>query len=379
MKNDDVFLGDKLRLARLLNGQTQPQLGEKAHVSRQFIHQLESGVRQPAEDVLKVFCEVLNVTENFFYSPLKNEVKFEQCHFRKRKTTPINLANRVLAFSTVFEQLIEYINHYLELPKINLPSIEDNKNYPYSNSYSNSEIEQAAEDCRKLWGLGLNTPISKMTRVLENAGVVITQFTGVSEKVDALSLNRKYPIIIRNNAKPSTCRMRFDLAHECGHFVLHQGIETGDTTTESEADRFASAFLFPRTSFVNEFTIQKNSRLNWDLIFDLKVRWGVSARAIIYRAHQLDLITAQQYRSANIYLSSGQSKVERYDENILPEEPELLENSLELLKESLGISFNYIANHLGISESMLSQITGITPEDESYLSNVVPFGNVMSI
>ncbi len=370
MKNDDVFLGDRLRLARLLNGQTQPQLGEKAHVSRQFIHQLESGGRQPAEDVLRVFCEVLNVTQDFFYNPLTNEVKIEQCHFRKRKTTPLNLINRVLAFSTVFEQLIEYINNYLDLPQINFPSMEDNKNYPYSNS----EIEQAAEGCRKLWGLGLNTPISKMTRVLENAGVVITQFTGVSEKVDALSLNRKYPIIIRNDAKPSTCRMRFDLAHECGHFVLHQGIETGDTITESEADRFASAFLFPRTSFVNEFTIQKGGRLNWDLIFDLKLRWGVSARAIIYRAHQLDLITAQQYRSANIHLSSGQSKVENYDEYISPEEPELLESALELLKESLGISFSYIAKHLGISESMLSQITGIIPEDETYLINVIPCG-----
>jgi len=60
----------------------------------------------------------------------------------------------------------------------------------------------------------------------------------------------------------------------------------------------------------------------------------VSARAIIYRAHQLGLITAQQYRSANIQLSSGQSKVEKYDEQITPEEPELLNNSLKLLEKN---------------------------------------------
>ena len=375
MENNNVFLGDKLRLARLLNGQTQPQLGEKAHVSRQFIHQLESGIRSPAEDVLKVFCEVLNVTEDFFYKPLTNEVKFEQCHFRKRKTTPVNLANRVLVFSTIFEQLIEFINEYLDLPEVHFPNKNDIDVFPYTGkleSYSNTEIEKAAEECRKIWGLGFNTPIDKMTRVLENAGVVITQFEGVSAKVDALSLNRKYPIIIRNNAKESICRMRFDLAHECGHFVLHQGIETGDTITESEADRFASAFLFPRAAFVSEFTIQKGGRLNWDVIYALKIRWGMSARAIIYRAHQLDLITAQQYRSANINLSSGQSKVEKHDEDISPEEPELLKNSLELLKNHLGISFSYIAKYLGITEKMLSEITGIIPQDELYLKNVSP-------
>ena len=154
------------------------------------------------------------------------------------------------------------------MPAVNFPVIEREYN---SSCYSNSEIELAAEECRKTWGLGLTTPIAKMTRVLENAGVVITQFNGVSEKVDALSLNRKFPIIVRNDAKESVCRMRFDLAHECGHFVLHDGVETGDQITESEANKFASAFLFPRAAFINEFISAKNTRLDWKLIYKLKI------------------------------------------------------------------------------------------------------------
>ena len=368
MKAENNFYGDKLRLARLLNGFTQQQLGESISASRQFVHQMESGGRQPADDVLKALCETLQVKDSFFAGPVGNDVKFEQCHFRKRKTTPVGIANRVLAFSTVFEQLVDYINERLELPTINIPVIEHS-----SPCYSNSEIELAAEECRKSWGLGITTPIAKMTRVLENAGVVITQFNGVSEKVDALSLNRKFPIIVRNDAKESICRMRFDLAHECGHFVLHDGVETGDHITESEANKFASAFLFPRTAFTNEFISAKDTRLNWKLIYRLKIRWGMSAKAILYRAHHLDLISAQQYRSGNVYLNkTGQSKTEDHDEDIQPETPELLINALEILRNQLGISFNHIADSLGIEPSMLSMITGISPENEKYLNNVTP-------
>jgi len=253
------------------------------------------------------------------------------------------------------------------------PDLPEYQNAP--DSYSNLEIEEAAEACRNHWGLGLDTPIQNITNVLENAGVVITTFSGVSEKVDALSLNRKHPIIIRNSAKESPCRLRFDLAHECGHFILHNGIETGDTVTEGEADRFASAFIFPRSSFVREFprSFNPNREISWKPLYELKIRWGMSLRAIIYRAHFLKIISSQQYRAANIWLSkSGQSKNERYDDRINKESPELLKSSFNILNSEVKISFHKIAEHLNITSGMLSNITGIpVPEDEE-LNNIEP-------
>lgn len=366
---DKTFLGEKLRLARLLNGMTLQQLGTSVTASRQFIHQLEGDIRQPPEDLLCALCEVLSVRKNFFFTKLNNDVKFEQCHFRKRKTTPVTLANRVCSYSTIFEQLVTYISKYIELPQTNFPEYKS-----ACESYSNLDIEKAAESCRMHWGLGMDTPIQNITRVLETAGVVITSFSGVSEKVDALSLNRKHPIIIRNDAKESPCRLRFDLAHECGHFVLHDGIETGDTVTESEANKFASAFIFPRSAFVKEFpnNFIVNREISWRPIYELKRRWGMSLKAIIYRAHYLNIISAQQYRAANVWLSkSGQSKKERYDEEIIKENPELLENSIHLLNTELGINFSKIADQLNITSDMLSNITGI-PVPEETQNNVEP-------
>ncbi len=364
------FLGEKLRLARLLNGMTLKELGEAVTASRQFIHQLEGDTRQPPEDMLYALCETLSVKKDFFYETLENDVKFEQCHFRKRKTTPVGLANRVCSYSSVFELLVEFLSSYIDFPSPDIPDFSNN-----SDSYRNIEIENAAEECRKHWGLGLDTPIDSITNILENAGVVITTFSGVSEKVDALSLNRKRPIIIRNDAKESPCRLRFDLAHECGHFVLHNGIETGDNITESEADRFASAFIFPRSAFLSEFprSFSPNREASWRPLYKLKVRWGMSLKAIIYRAHFLKLISSQDYRAANVRLSkTGQSKKERYDDKVLTEEPELLKSAIELMKDELGIGFSKIADSLHIEPSMLATITGIPIPNHELDENIEP-------
>lgn len=364
------FLGEKLRLARLLNGMTLKELGDAVTASRQFIHQLEGDIRQPPEDMLYALCEVLSVRKDFFFKELANDVKFEQCHFRKRKTTPVGLANRVCSYSSIFEELVAFLSQYLEFPEPNVPDRSTN-----SDVYTNLEIEEAAEYCREYWGLGLDNPLGNITNVLENAGVVITSFAGVSEKVDALSINRRRPIIIRNNAKESPGRLRFDLAHECGHFVLHNGVETGDTATESEADRFASALIFPRAAFLNEFprNFNPNREDSWHPIYRLKIRWGMSLRAIIYRAHFLKIISSQQYRAANVRLSkTGQTKIEKYDEQIEIESPELLSSSIEILGVELGINFSKISEHLNITPSMLSIITGMSEPENEEKNNVEP-------
>lgn len=127
-------------------------------------------------------------------------------------------------------------------------------------------------------------------------------------------------MIIRSEAKPAAVRLRFDLAHECGHLVMHRGIETGDKATENEANRFASAFLLPRSSFIHEFP--RGRALNWGRIYEMKMRWKISAAAIIRRAYDLGMISADQYRTGYIHLSkTGQKKAERYDNEIVSESP----------------------------------------------------------
>jgi Zn-dependent peptidase ImmA (M78 family) len=366
------FIGDRLRLARLMQGCTLQEVGEAASVTRQNIHQLESGTRAPSEDVLSALAEFLKVEESFFFSPLNSEVKPEQCHFRKRKTTPVGVANRVLAYSTLFEQLVEFIREKIELPPNDF-DIAEKLGFD-TRDLSPNKIEDLAEAVRIHWGLRIDCPINDMANVLESAGAVVTCFEGLSERVDALSVKRQFPLVIRNMAKESACRMRFDLAHECGHLIMHDGVETGDKKTESQANSFASAFLMPRAVFTQEFApCVHRSRLVWNHLYHMKLRWKTSVRAIVYRAHYLGLLTAQQYRSANVQLNrSGQARFENYDDLVQMEEPHILKTAFNLLYDELHITFEGIAQRLGISRETLSQLTGLPIPEQMPSSNVVP-------
>ena len=346
-----TFVGERLRLARLFHALSQEELGSAVSLTRQFVHQLESGARRPAADVLAALAFRLEVSPEFLHKPLVSRVQNEQTHFRKRRTTPVGIAEQVLAFGSLFEELVNLVETFVELPDVNFPSCDPS---------GIASIESAAAECRSQWGLRPNAPIENIVRALESAGAVVTTFPGVSEKVDALSMARKRPLIVLNRAKDSPGRRRFDLAHECGHIVLHQGIETGTPEREAEADQFASALLMPRVGFASEFNaVGPRGELRWSELYALKQRWGVSVRAVIYRGHSLGLIDPIQYRRANVYLNkTGQAKHERHDELIPDESPEVLSMALEVMRASLGISSEALASRLGVSLPMLRRLAG---------------------
>lgn len=197
-----------------------------------------------------------------------------------------------------------------------------------------------------------------MTRVIENAGGVVTHFSGLTSKVDAFSMHRKRPIFIRNLAKESVCRQRFDLAHECGHIVMHTGITTGDDITELEANRFASAFLLPRSAFLTDFNnALKNNRFSWSHIYEMKLRWKVSVAAIIRRAYDLKLIDAVQYRYTNVYLrKSGQARTEQFDPDIPTENPELISEAINFIKSDAPELQNWIISEMAVTPKLFEKL-----------------------
>lgn len=369
------YCPEHLRLARLSKGFSQPELGEMLSTSRQYIHQLESGIREPSGELLPLICEVLSITPGFLYRSKINELKPEQCHFRKRRTTTQSVSNQVLASGTILELLLDIVQTYVDIPSTkNVDVLEDR--YGNASNLSHVDIEKIASEYRALSGLSQNTPISNVTDLIESSGVFITTINGVSEKVDALSFSRKYRVILRNSAKESSCRQRFDLAHELGHLIMHNGVETGDAKTESQADWFASCLLFPVDSFFREFSlcVDAYQRLDWSGLIELKRRWGVSLKSIIYRAGALGLISPAQYRSANIYISKNKwSKVEVLDDVLEIEEPSLLFESIMLIQESLGISLNSLAKMIGLEGRSISDLFDLNIQISK--SDILPFNS----
>lgn len=354
MVGTQVFDGERLRLARVAKGLTLDELGSRVSATRQYLNQLEQGTKQPTDEMIKALAAALGVLVRFFTLLERGSVAAEQCHFRKQRTTPVSVVSQVLARGTLLDGFITRLDRALRLPKVSFPDI------PVA---STADVESAAEQVREQWLLGTG-PVSSMMRAVENAGAVVSFFGGVSERVDALSIDRPRPMIIRSEAKPAACRLRFDLAHECGHLVMHKGIVTGDKFTEDQANRFASAFLLPRAPFIHEFP--RTRMLNWNAIFDMKLRWKVSASAILRRAYDLNMLSADQYRTGYIYLSkTGQRKFERYDDIIATEEPELLPSAIAALEQAYPGAVRRIAADAGFEDDMFESLANFSLPERS--------------
>ncbi len=285
------------------------------------------------------------------------EVQEEECHFRKAKTTPVNIKKRALSYGTFFSQIVNFVEQHIDFPTLSVPV----ENIPSPCDLSREKVERIAEKCRIAWGLTLDAPIHNMTRVLENAGCIVTTFEGVSEKVDAFSFIRSRAIVVRNTDKGNSARSRFDQAHEGGHIILHAGIEAGDPILDEQANNFASAFLMPRSAFIGEFPTGK--RLSWRLLLPMAQRWGVSLQALIRRAYDLGLIDAVQYRFAHVHINKNISEDEI--KSIAPpdEKSEVLPQAFELLEEHKGLTCRDIARALHFSPSIFSKFGIEVPED----------------
>jgi Zn-dependent peptidase ImmA (M78 family)/transcriptional regulator with XRE-family HTH domain len=358
-----AFEGERLRLARVALGLTLDQLGTRVGATRQYLNQLEQSIKSPTDEMRAALAATLGVAERFLSLPAETGIRSEQCHFRKQRTTPVSVVSQVLARGTLLDGFVSRLDRELDLPPVTFPDI------PVETMH---DVEDAAEAAREHWGLGTG-PIKNMMRVVENAGAVVGFFSGVSERVDALSIVFARPMIIRSEAKPAACRLRFDLGHEAGHLIMHRGLETGDKLTEDQANRFASAFLLPRSSFVHEFP--RGRFLDWATIYELKLRWKVSAAAIVRRAYDLRMISADQYRTGYIHLSkTGQKKAERYDDLIEPEEPELLPKAVEALEAAYPGATERLIGETGLEAEMFLHLSGLLlPRSSANDARVVPF------
>lgn len=359
-----AFNGAELRLARIFNGLALEEVAERVEKTRQYIHKLETGQAIPTEQLLVNLASVLQVEPGFFTKNQTLMIGEDQFHFRKLFTTRAMLKQVAMAHGELVGRLVTYLDKELRLPAIRIPEVLD--------AQTSEDVERAADLCRREWELGLG-PIANMNRLAENVGAIVTSFQSVSKDIDALSVAVKRPIIVRNEAKLSVCRQRFDIGHELGHFVLHMGMATGDRVTENQANRFASALLIPRVMMAKLFPKPRGAHLDWVGIREFKLTWKVSKAAILYRARQLDLINDTQYKSGVITLRrTGEATGEREDHLIPSETPELLERSLLVLAEKKSIYADEIASALKVSINMLREVVGFDIPTKQDLTNKQP-------
>lgn len=362
-----TFNGSNLRTARLFYGLSQQDLGDRIGCSKQFLSRIESGVDLPTSTLVSKLGDTLAVLPEFFIEPDPMPIADEQCHFRKQLTTKVALHQTARARGEFLKRMVNVMDEHLDLPRYD---------FEEGDATTAEAIEQAAETAREHWGLGLG-PIQNMTRVAENAGAVVMPIHGLAPEIDAISFATRRPVIAMNADSRSACRLRFGVAHEIGHFCLHIGVQTGDKITESQANRFASSFLMPRRYFAAECRAAlRGTRLNWPALADIKRRWGVSKAAILYRGRQLGIFSDEQYRSGVIGLTrGGEARGENEDKDMPVEVPDLIADSIQVLREAFGISRAVLAQEMRVQTALLDELLSARFDRGAFsakLDNVLP-------
>ncbi|ACX51833.1 helix-turn-helix domain protein [Ammonifex degensii KC4] len=280
-------IGLRIKEARLSRGLSLRALAEKVGVSAQAISKYERGLDIPGSGVLLRLAEALGVKWEYFIRPRR--VECLEPAYRKRSSLP---AKELKAITT---RAKEHLERYLEVEDL-FPGEKAGEELPRLEAWTPEEAEDAAEELRRIWDLGLD-PIENLVELLEDKGVKVIPVDTRDDRFDAMAFRTKdgTPVIAYNKNLPGD-RQRFSIAHELGHLVLGLG---SSPVEEKIANRFAGAFLVPRSVARRELGGSRR-KLGFRELCLLKKKYGLSMQSWIVRAHEIGLLseraTEQMFR-----------------------------------------------------------------------------------
>lgn len=301
------FYGERLRSARMYRGLTLTELAKRSEISKQSLSLYENDNSTPDYRKVRIFASELNFPYDYFFQKDSYIAKTETTYFRslasstKKNRTAQSIKLEYVA--KIYEILLEFI----AFPEMNLPSIDFvgyDDIFECESAEAIQELEEIATQVREYWKIG-SGPIKDLQYLLEKNGIIVTGFNTNEDKIDAFSQrtivagNNIYFIAIALGNKPEG-RIRFDMAHELGHILLHPWSEDLEAITKDEfkarerqANMFASTLLLPKDSFGKDIASYPTDLKYYQF---LKNKWKVSIQAMIYRTHQLGIISDNQYQ-----------------------------------------------------------------------------------
>lgn len=319
------FDGARLGLARRLQGWSKTEVARSLGVSANAVAQYERGQAKPTAPVLARACLKFGVPKEFFgQGGADTRLSSSEAHFRSLRSTSVTKREQALAYGELALQLAHLLEQWVDFPPVSVPEM------PLDGAEAPLEvIERTAQRTRELLGVQPG-PVPNVVALLESHGVLVLRLpaNSVDSKVDAFSTREMVrPLVMLSPEKRDKARSRFDAAHELGHLVLHPDIEPGSKIAETQANQFASEFLMPRAEIFEHLPV----RADWSRFHELKSQWGVSMRALVYRAHALGRLSDATYRRANQQLS--QWGLPEPGDLGRPEQPSLLGRAIELLRQ----------------------------------------------
>lgn len=331
---------NRLAAYRYLEGLNQAELASRLGVPPQRISEIERGYRAPTFDLsqLDYSPDRLNTVPDMT-EPLHRHYTRTSEAAKKRAKEIVRLGGEVFAELRSGTRLSVRLEREVSSVERDIDDIEELA----------AEVRQVVLDVEEVG------PIRNLTSAVERAGVAVVpirEFAGPegAQTIDGLSSwVEGQPTIGLDPDVPGE-RFRFSLAHELGHLVMHA---RKHSYTEDEANRFAGTLLVPRSTI--EFALRDARLPTLSDFLQLKETLGVSVAALIYRARDLDIISAERFRSLQIQKSTTWGrKREPNDSRVMT--PGLLRKMIDIRGGTEAV-----ATELGVPPSHLEQLVAWAP------------------
>ncbi|MDK6259255.1 XRE family transcriptional regulator [Corynebacterium frankenforstense] len=283
-----------LKHVRILLGYTQKAFAARLGVAQSTLSGVERQNRALSDKLLTTTQFVTGMTRDFFDEDIdyygQNDLLFRTARLGRPDAEKI---------ATAFSITEHYLNHRYpdlvsDVPALDVPD----------GPLDAPVLEAAAARAREHFELEPDTAIGNITAVLHLHNILVTELPESvisGTNFDGVSTPSAAPLrVIALNRQRSGDRYRFSLAHELAHLILHASTSRSDLTAmETEANMFAASFLMPRRLMTPAIT-PESTLADYAA---LKSQWGYSIQAIVRRAHELELIDYQRYRSLRMQIS----------------------------------------------------------------------------
>ncbi|QNG20971.1 ImmA/IrrE family metallo-endopeptidase [Rhodococcus triatomae] len=275
---------DRIRVARMRRGMTKVDLARKLSVTPRTITKYEDGGAPTAgADAL---AQALGFPVKYFFRGNTPSLGVDEVRFRAARRATARERDAAVAAGVSGVEIDGWISARFVLPDIDVVP------------FAGEAPRVAAHLLRGIWGLGTK-PLPNLVQLCESRGIRVYTLPAFADAVDAYSIWRggvPYVFLARRKTPE---RIRFDLAHELGHLILHSDEGEGTAAQEREADAFASEFLIPGASVVEY--MRRNPSV--DEILDVRSAFKISAMALAFAAHKAGRMSDWAYRQACIELS----------------------------------------------------------------------------
>ncbi len=329
-KEKEVF-AIRLQNARKVSGMSQAELASKMSelqsvcpmmykgVSSTAIEKYENGVMVPDNDIIMVtIAKALNTNVANLRRPFR--VTIGEFDFRKKSKLGKKAVERIKIMAR------QRIEKYVEVERLLNEEIGCKVDFCHLVVRNRNDARAIAYKLRQEWNMGIG-PISNAINLLENHGVKVIEveedpelFDGTSSMVDGI------PVVVLNANVGDTSnpkhhntyeRRNLTLFHELGHQLMNIADDIEDKEKEKICNAFASEFLIPSEMFIKIFG-PKRTGISFFELKDVQREYGISARALMYKASELGVITPSRYKYFNISLNKDPNLRYAIDETVMP-------------------------------------------------------------